>query len=99
MILVTGATVNPKDPDREIVDERETEAEVAPAAPSEPGILIPLRIWTNREGVAIKAEARFEPGSDTIRLKVDGKWVTYPLSDLSESDRSELAKVTEAFVK
>jgi hypothetical protein len=88
--------VNPRDPEGRIVKEPEKKAEPIPTPPSEPGIPIPPRVWTNREGVPVKAEARYELGSDSIRLKIREKWVSYPISDLSDSDRSELAKAIEA---
>jgi hypothetical protein len=99
MILVTGAAVNPKDPEGSVVEVPLAKEEPVPIVPSEPGIPIPPRVWTNREGVPVKAEARYELGSDSIRLKVGDKWVSYPIADLSDSDRSELAKAIEALAE
>ncbi|MFC7335949.1 hypothetical protein ACFQY0_02065 [Haloferula chungangensis] len=93
MILVTGAAINPKDSGELLVDEPEPDPKPSPEP--EPGIPIPLRSWKNYNGETIRAEARFQAGSDVIKLKVRGQWVPYPLTELSDSDRKELAKAME----
>ena len=95
MILVTGAAVNPRNPEAEMVEESEMKEEKLKPIP-EPGIPIPVRVWKNRDGKDIEAEARYEPGHGFIKFLVRGKWVAYPLSDLSDADRSELAKALES---
>jgi hypothetical protein len=96
MILVTGAVINPKDSGEQLVAEPKPEPQSEPEPEPEPGIPIPLRTWKNRNGESIRAEARFEAGSDVIKLKVRGKWIPYPLEELSDTDRKELAKAMEA---
>ena len=97
MILVTGAAINPRDPEGGRVDQMPDEP--APNATPEPfeGIMIPRRSWKNKNGASVEAQARHKPGTDFLELLVEGKWVRYPLDELSYSDRSELAKATEVF--
>ncbi|QTN32921.1 hypothetical protein HZ994_11495 [Akkermansiaceae bacterium] len=94
MILVTGAAINPRDPDAGLAEQAAAEEKPPEPAPV-PGVPIPSRVWKNRSGGDIRAEARYQPGSDVIRFLVGGKWIAYPLADLSDDDRRELTKASE----
>lgn len=98
MILVTGAGVNVRDhkPGRarslDTAEEKTTES----PAEEESGLRIPIREWTNIEGVTVTAAALFEPVTDILKLWVGGEWVAYPLDRLAENDRKELLATADA---
>lgn len=94
MILVTGAAINPKDAPEPIYEP--TKPKMEAVVEEEPGLPIPERTWTNQKGETVTAEARFEIEEKLLKLKIDEKWVPYPMKNLSDSDRRELVKLIEA---
>lgn len=102
MILVTGAGIDPKDykPELAMVEQTPSEpdtSEPADVVPPE-GLPIPERVWTNAEGVEVRAAGLYELGSDYLNLKVSDQWVEYPLEKLSEEDRKAVL-MAENFVQ
>lgn len=91
MILVTGAALNPRKVDYDSEQSNEPE----PEAEAEPGILLPRRDWTNKEGKTIAAEALLDLESMTLKLRVNDNWVPLPFSTLSDADHREILKVLE----
>lgn len=100
MILVTGAGINPKDydPGKAMAGETKDTAPVvsrtethAPVKVPD-GLPIPDRVWTNANGIKVRAAGVYQIGSDVVYLKIDDQWIPYKLKDLSESDREELGK-------
>jgi len=98
MILVTGAGIDVKY-NADDANALQPKEEVKPDDPAgsplsdleeENGLRIPERDWTNKNGKTIRAVALYEPGADHIRIRTGGKWVVYPLDNLSEKDRKLL---------
>lgn len=91
MILVTGAAIDPEEG-----DEKKIAGEVAkdPEKPKEavpPGLPVPERTWTNKKGLKVEAPGIYKTGEDFFWIKTNGKWVSYPLAELSEGDCAVLA--------
>jgi len=63
--------------------------------PAEVRVRIPLQVWTNAEGQELEAEARYEPGSETIEFLAAGRWNVYSLTELSIADQKKLADLFE----
>lgn len=97
MILVTGAGIDIKydaaDATALLREEEEKPAgpvnSESPDPDEENGLRIPERDWTNKDGHTIRAVALYEPGADHIRIRTGGKWVAYPLENLSDKTRKE----------
>lgn len=93
MILVTGAAIDPQD-----VENREEAAADVAKLSDEPkenipeGLPISDRVWTNQQGQKVKAPGVYNSGEKVFWVKAKGKWITYPLADLSESDRTFVIK-------
>lgn len=100
MIFVTGAEIDPKNVDESGLEDLSLEGlpgktsggEVAsPEEPETPdGLAIPVRKWTNKEGIVLTGPGVYKVGEDFVMLKVDAAWISYELKDLSDSDRREL---------
>lgn len=103
MLLVTGAAINPKDPEGKVVAEVESAPVLLPdpvdEIDPEREVAIPSRVWTNQAGVTVTAEARFDFVEDSLKIKVGEKWVPFPINELSDSDRQEIAKMREALAQ
>lgn len=100
MILVTGAAVNPRESVEEAFAKVDPKEEDPPPAapqppPAPPGLPIPERVWTNRDGERIRAAATYAVGSDVLNLRIGSRWVTYAIHDLSEEDRRALKMALE----
>lgn len=96
MLLVTGATVDPRGFDLSKFESLPARtgpppAETGPGASPEPstpkGLPIPERTWRNADGSAIKAAAVYQVGEDSVHLKIGDRWIRYALADLSAADR------------
>lgn len=94
MLLVTGAAVNPKDRPEVVVES--SPPKVEPVEKEEPGLQIPSRVWTNQKGETVRAEARFVIEEKLLKLRIDDKWIPYPMDELADSDHRELVKLIEA---
>ena len=100
MILVTGAGINPNnyDPGKAIATGTKDTAPVVSGPETHPplkapdGLPIPGRIWTNANGIKVRATGVYQIGSDVVYLRIDDQWIPYKLKDLSENDREELGK-------
>jgi hypothetical protein len=100
MILVTGAGIDPKDYDPALAMEAEEsppEPQIPePEAPvEEEGLRIPERVWTNKDGKTMKATALYQPGDESVKLRIDNQWVTYQIEDLAEDDRAALRQALD----
>ncbi len=97
MILVTGAAINPQDDEgkEEVAAEVPEEAEESTEEIPE-GRPLPVRVWTNKEGRKVRARGVYKAGEDFFWLKAKGKWIAYPLAEISETDRAVLMKVSDS---
>ncbi len=95
MILVTGPAIDPQDKE----ESKKRVPDVAPKVKEAPkkdipeGLPIAERVWTNREGQKVTSPGIYKPGEDSLWIKAEGKWVPYPLADLSDADRKILTGV------